>query len=325
MWLKKFFPLTRDKKILVAWYGSFDKNGTIGDLLSVQALTNFLSKKGLGFDCACYTKFNNIPVDPVKWEEVDETQYDILIFTCGPILKNHRWLPLLFEKFRHCIRIGIGVSLFPTDHFNYYDPFDYVFAREGRSSAFEDIAILSPQTAKPGNAENKSKLINIGISLRGKQSEYGDAICMHDKVDEYVSEACSFLRKEFPINVVNIENHLARSGKTPQEIEMQYSACKLILTTRFHGAMLAIRNSIPYIAIDQIKGGAKVHRLLYDKGWPHVYKIENVDIKALQQLTKNLLSTPRNKDLELHKDYLRINAKHSLQELYTCLSRLRNL
>jgi polysaccharide pyruvyl transferase WcaK-like protein len=84
-------------------------------------------------------------------------------------------------------------------------------------------------------------------------------------------------------NVVVIENHLVRSGKGPDEIEQQYAQCALVITSRFHGAIAALRHNTPYIAIDQITGGAKVAPLLEALPWPHVHRIEEVDRERIRQ------------------------------------------
>jgi len=47
-------------KVLVSWYGAFYGNGTIGDLLSVQSLTNHLYKCGHSIHCTSYKDFPDI-------------------------------------------------------------------------------------------------------------------------------------------------------------------------------------------------------------------------------------------------------------------------
>ena len=76
------------KKIIVCWYGSFSNNGTIGDLLAVETLTNYLSKF-YQFDHLTHCNdFKNIKGTNV-FKNCDYKSYDIFIFCCGPIIKNH--------------------------------------------------------------------------------------------------------------------------------------------------------------------------------------------------------------------------------------------
>jgi hypothetical protein len=102
------------------------------------------------------------------------------------------------------------------------------------------------------------KEVTVGVVFRGMQSEYGPEHCLWKKTRDITSEAAEALTSKYGGRVIEIENHLYRSGLTPQEIETQYSNCDLIVSSRFHSAMLALRHGVPSIAIDQIQGGAKL-------------------------------------------------------------------
>jgi hypothetical protein len=52
-----------------------------------------------------------------------------------------------------------------------------------------------------------------------------------------------------------------------------------------------MRFGVPFIAIDQIEGGAKVSGLLAGIGWPHVYRIEQTNVTKLGQVARDLLRT----------------------------------
>ena len=43
-----------------------------------------------------------------------------------------------------------------------------------------------------------------------------------------------------------------------------YQSCDFVLTSRFHGAIMSVRNLVPFIVVDQIEGGAKVTSLLQE-------------------------------------------------------------
>ena len=72
------------------------------------------------FDCACYKNFDGIKGNIIQLEEASQKKYDTLIFCCGPIIKQHVNLNKLFDTFKDCFKIGIGVSLFPENHLNFY-------------------------------------------------------------------------------------------------------------------------------------------------------------------------------------------------------------
>lgn len=274
-------PTARRLKLLVAWYGAFDGHGTIGDLLSAEALSSHLRACGHEVDCASFEPYPELGEKIVGWHSVSASDYDAFLFTCGPILKTHPQLSALFEKFKGKFKVGVGVSLFPQEHLNYANPFDVVYAREGATSIYEDIAILAPNRLDlpPQNLARTG--VTVGVVLRGAQGEYGASKCLSQLADATIEAAAKAVLEARGGSFIAIENHLRQSGISPLEIEEQYRKCDVVLTTRFHGAILAMRHGLPFIAIDQILGGAKLTNLLQRNGWPHIFNIEAVTINQI--------------------------------------------
>lgn len=181
------------------------------------------------------------------------------------------------------------MSILPADSPAHVNPFDSVLAREGRPEVFEDVAIAAPPCAD-WEVRARRRRPTIGIVLRGRQNEYGPENCLWERTEALAQEAASLLRKKHRGRVVLIENQLGRSGLPQVEIEAQYAACDLILTSRFHGAMLALRHLVPFIAIDQIQGGAKVTRLVGRTGWPFLYQAAGVNAAGLASEGERLLA-----------------------------------
>jgi hypothetical protein len=324
------------RKMLVAWYGSFFQNGTVGDYLAVNSLTRFLEENNFEFDCASYKAFEGLKGKTLTLDEIIPEQYDVIIFCCGPILKNHPHLSNLFEKFKHAYKIGISVSLLPQDHFNYYNPFDYVLARENNEINYEDIAVLAVSTFE--KKRHKRGRITVGLALRNEQFEYGVENCKYIEANGYIKKLADKLteKKEAKVNrlhdvfrdpnkaiqqenIIEIENHLERSHRTPSEIEGLYNECDIILTTRFHGSILALRNNIPFIAIDQIENGAKVYGLVSQTGYPFVWKINDVSYEKLEVTAEELLSGKYDNELRVAKLNAEAKAKMSLKQLHSHL------
>jgi len=117
------------------------------------------------------------------------------------------------------------------------------------------------------------------------------------------------------VDVVEIEHHLIRSGKTPSEIEALYADCDLIITSRFHGGILALRNTVPFIAIDQIKGGAKVFSLLEPTGWPYVFRADSVTTETICDAAQHLLTGSSIPLLHETAEHCRTAAELTLQAL----------
>jgi polysaccharide pyruvyl transferase WcaK-like protein len=89
----------------------------------------------------------------------------------------------------------------------------------------------------------------------------------------------------------------------------------LIISTRFHGAMLALQQSVPFIAIDQITGGAKVSKLIGRSGWPHCFRVDDLDKRQLMRSAEALLA---GRDAEL----LRKVRRSTVQRANATLARL---
>lgn len=271
---------------LVFWYGSFKDNGTIGDQRALEALTCRLVGRGYAVRHVSAPIPGGGPDLPgatliPEWQGVAAAPEETSVFVCGPILKDHPRTSELFQRFEGRRTAGISVSLMPEASDNRADPFTMVLARQGGTQRFGDIAVAAPSPAIPmrgrdgrgpgfGGVGRARPL--IGLALRGAQHEYGFERCQHDRVNMLISD----LAGRLDARTVMFENHLTRSDLTPNGLEAAYAACDLVVTTRFHGAVMSLRHGVPFIAIDQIEGGAKVWPLLSQSGWPCIRCIEDV-------------------------------------------------
>jgi polysaccharide pyruvyl transferase WcaK-like protein len=57
----------------------------------------------------------------------------------------------------------------------------------------------------------------------------------------------------------------------------------IVLTTRLHGTVLALKNGVPPIAIDPVAGGAKIRRQAETIGWPLVFTADTLYDETLQR------------------------------------------
>jgi hypothetical protein len=273
-----FSAESKNQRLLIVWYGSIKGHGTIGDLLSLQSVASHLVGMGHRVLHASAEPWHIPGSTRVEFACVSFDELDGVIFTCGPMLRHHPETQALFKQFEHLRKIGIGVSILPAENDNFYDPFDQVLAREGKYPAYEDVAIIAPPNSLIGDVPSMTnQQLVIGLCLRGLQLEYGLERCAWERVEGTALRTAKHLTQKRGARVIHIENHLARSNKSPAEIEALYKSCNLIITSRFHGAMLALRHGVPFIAIDQIVGGAKVSNLVGATEWPFVYKMESLD------------------------------------------------
>jgi hypothetical protein len=76
------------------------------------------------------------------------------------------------------------------------------------------------------------------------------------------------------MSVVAIDTRLDRNRgglRTPREVESLIARMDAVLTTRLHGTVLALKNGVPAVVIDAVRGGDKVIRQARRLGWPAAF------------------------------------------------------
>src|SRR5262249_44936621 len=79
--------------------------------------------------------------------------------------------------------------------------------------------------------------------------------------------------------------------RTATQVESLIARRDVILTTRLHGTVLAIKNGVPPLAVDSVVGGGKIRRQAEALGWPCVLPVETLTEQALQDAFSYCLST----------------------------------
>ena len=80
-----------------------------------------------------------------------------------------------------------------------------------------------------------------------------------------------------------------------------YQSCDFVLTTRFHGAIMSVRNLVPFIVVDQIEGGAKVTSLLQELCPEKVLKVDYLAKDLSKEIFRHLNTSLRSKSTLLRK------------------------
>ena len=57
----------------------------------------------------------------------------------------------------------------------------------------------------------------------------------------------------------------------------------VVITTRLHGTVFALKNGVPAVVIDPIAGGAKVRQHAETIGWPIVFTADRLKDEDLQK------------------------------------------
>ena len=252
-------------RVLLSGYFSFDGNvSTAGDLLAGDVVAGWLERAGVPFDLARAPKYGH----GVDWERADPADYTHLVWVCGPMTRGPRQTALR-ERFRGCRLVAVDVSL--LDELGGWNPYDAVVERDSATTARPDISFLASGDLPPV----------VGLCVIERQREYGER-------GEHAAavEALRRLIDSRPMAVVEIDSRIKprRPGRrTPGEVEALLGRMDVVLTNRLHGLVLALKHGVPVVAIDSVRGGAKLRRQAEALGWPAVIGIEALDDERLTQ------------------------------------------
>ena len=285
----------------IIWWGIWPNNSTIGDLLTLKEVIKLLEKEGLKF-----TLFSAIEIEGIKSEPIQSMRVENLnsmLFVCGPITLDSQRMRDLVEviKSNNIPFIGISVSILSP----LANPFDRVIAREGLSNSFFD---LSPLQDADGiflmHLKRKLQIrkIKVGVVLRGHQGEYGEEKCNCEEARDLIYSALSYLeRNSIGIEICEIDHVLRGNPLSVFAYDKIYQSCDFILTTRFHGAIMSVRNLVPFIVVDQIEGGAKVTSLLQELCPEKVLTVDYSAKDLSKEIFRQLNTSLRSKSTLLRK------------------------
>jgi len=251
-------------KALVAGWFSFEQMGaSAGDLMARDLTCEWLRRAGYPYEVALAPPFKG----GVDWTKVDPQDYSAVIFVCGPF--GNGWpVSGFLQHFAGCRMIGLNLSM--LDPLNRWNPFDRLWERDSSATSRPDMAFLSTQPKVP----------IVGLVLIDNQPEYRERDSHH-----HANQALRELAAQRGAAVVNIDTRLdinANGLFTAAQIESLIARMDVVLTTRLHGTVLAIKNGVPALAIDSVVGGGKIRNQAEAIGWPCVLPVECVTDKALE-------------------------------------------
>jgi hypothetical protein len=259
-------------RVLVTGWFSFDVgHATAGDVLAKDVLCGWLREAGYAYDVAATHPF----AGDLDWADADPATYTHVVFVCGPFRPG--WpLTDFLERFKGRVLVGVNVSMLePLDKWN---PFQILIERDSTEASRPDLIFLSEQPLRPV----------VGLALVHPQTEYGSRQ-RHAKVDEAVRT----LMAERDIAVVPIDTRLDINSVglgTPAQVETLIARMDVVVTTRLHGLVMALKHGVPALAIDPIAGGAKIKRQAETLGWPIVFTAESLSDTALRDALDYCLS-----------------------------------
>ena len=253
-------------KALVAGWFSFDEVvATVGDLMARDVLCDWLARAGIEYEVA------NAPLvgGGVDWRAVEPSDYERVIFVCGPFGRR----PLL-EQFveRFGGRSLVGLNLSMLEGAGAWNPFDLLLARDGGGDRAPrpDLSFLAP--AQP-------QLPVACVLLAHPQGEYAGGL------HSAAAKAIARLPDLRPAALLHTDTDLldAERVRRAPEVVSLIRRSDVVVTTRMHGLVLALREGVPAVAIDPIAGGAKVSRQAEAVGWSTVLLAEELRDEALRR------------------------------------------
>ncbi|MFD6952604.1 polysaccharide pyruvyl transferase [Nocardiopsis sp. TSRI0078] len=233
----------RTRVLLVGWFSFVDGEATSGDVGAAKAVSAALRGDGVAHDIAWSPGFH--PEGP-SLGEVDPAAYSHLVFVCGPV-SGHQ-VEELHRAFASCRRIAVGVSV-PDPRSPAFLGFHTVLARDGAGEEPErDLAAGAP-AGRPVPV--------VGVATAPGQREYRGRSAhagVHRALERWlVAKDCA----RVPVDTRLDTADWLHCGE-PHQFDALVRRMDLLVTTRLHGLVLALRNGVPAVVVDPVAGGAKV-------------------------------------------------------------------
>ena len=252
-------------RVLVAGWFSFEQMGaTAGDLMARDVTCEWIHRAGLEYDVAHAPPFR----DGVDWRSIDPERYSHVVFVCGPF-GNGPPVTEFLDRFAGRKLIGLDLSM--LQHLDEWNPFDLLLERDSSARSHPDLAFLCRQEQVPV----------VGVVLIHHQPEY-DSRDVHLRANAAIERLVA--RREMA--AVPIDTRLDVNGtrlRTAAEIESLIARMDVVLTTRLHGMVLALKNGVPAVVVDPVAGGAKIQRQAETIGWPAILAGQTVTDEDLSR------------------------------------------
>lgn len=251
--------------LLTGWFSFVHGEATAGDVLSLDAVRSVLGRRP--YDVAWSPVFRP---GELTLEEARPEAYTHVIFICGPLHGPQvRWL---HERYGRCRRIAVGVSVIDPQ-----DPaatgFDVIIPRDAPGAVpSRDLSALPRFTPVP----------LAGIVLAPGQDEYGTERrheWVRDRLTGWLAgQDCARL----PLDT-RLDSGDWRSFATPDQLLSVIGRLDVMVTTRLHGLVLALRCGVPALAVDPVAGGAKVAAQARAWDWPATLTTDELSAAMLDR------------------------------------------
>jgi hypothetical protein len=283
------------KALIVGWFSFEQMGASAGDLLARDLTCDWLRAAGWEFDVAHAPPF----AGGIDWRTASPGGYARVIFVCGPFGNGPPLLDFL-GRFKRRPMIGLNLTMLqPLEEWN---PFRLLLERDSSAARRPDMCFASEQPHVPV----------VGLVLIDTQPEYEDDM-MH-----VANEAIARLVASREMSIVRIDTRLdvnTTGLRTPREIESLIARMDTVISTRLHGMVLAIKNAVPVLAIDAVRGGAKVLNQAKAIRWPTCFTADQLDDRALSDALDTCLGAAGRQTARECRDYAIAQVARTRDEL----------
>ncbi|MDB1087844.1 polysaccharide pyruvyl transferase family protein [Streptomyces sp. ACA25] len=254
------------RTLLTGWFSFVEGETTAGDVLALRRVQQVLGRVGVPYDVAWSPRFRP---GGLALADARPSDYARLIFVCGPL--HGPQVARLHRRYAQCHRVAVGTSVIDPE-----DPavtgFHRVLARDGGDvPPSPDLAARAPHAAEVPVA---------GVLLTHGQHEYGERR-LHGTVAQCVT---GWLAGTDCARVA-VESRLdTRDGllcATDGQFLSLLPRLDVLVTDRLHGLVLGLRARVPVLAVDPVRGGAKVTAQARVCRWPAVIAAERLEPERL--------------------------------------------
>lgn len=248
------------KALVAGWFSYANGHATAGDLLTRDLLCDWLRELGMDYEIAVAPPFTGGP----SLAEVDAHAFTHAFFICGPF--GHGELEYRFlRRFAHCRLVGLNLSLdIPTEQ---WDPFDFLIERDSVRDVNPEMLFASRQHLPSV----------VGVCLVEPHEE-ADVAGANAAIDALLQ------RREAARVMIDTRLDTNETGlRTAGEVEALIARVDVLVTTRLHGLVMALKNGVPAVVIDAVPGGGKIRRQCSRIGWTNVLGLEELDADRLDR------------------------------------------
>jgi hypothetical protein len=258
----------RISALIVGWFSFLHGEATAGDLLSMETVRAALGDAGIDHDVAWSQVM--CPDGGLRLDQVAPRRYTHLLFVCGPA--HGQPVRDLHRRFAGCHRVALGVSVVdPADPA--VTGFHQVLPRDAPGEPPRPDLAIYP---RPGTVPV------AGVLLTHGQREYGER-----RRHEHVTAELSAWLRGTDCGRVELDTRMDprdwRLCASPGQLESILRRLDVVVTTRMHGLVLALKNGVPALAVDPVAGGGKLSEQATAWLWPALVTADGIDGRSLDR------------------------------------------